>query len=498
MTVDTVGIIGSGAMGAGIAQSCLASGFHVILYDSNAAALSKAKDDVFARLARLIEKGQLPRDFLTDAERRMTIADSLAQLAPAQMVIEAIVERLEPKRALFSELEGIVAKDAVLATNTSSLSVAAIAAACSHKQRVCGIHFFNPVPVMKLVEVISAPTTSEDGIDRACKLVTALGKTPVKVKDGPGFMVNLGGRAYVTEALHIVQEGVADITTVDRIMRDASGFRMGPFELMDLTGIDVNFPATQSIYHGYQHDPRVKTTTLHELMFNSGRFGRKTGQGFYNYGPDSGAKAEPERQIVSSLEEFCVALPEPTSALQAFVGELGIRTRDDADVSLIAPVGEDAATIAARLRVAPSKLVAIDLIAINRKFVTLMAPLGNDGLSLRRMADGLRGQGLRVETVKDSPGFVVQRILAMIANLGCEMAQIGIGTPEDIDLAMKLALNYPQGPLEFAQTIGLGTTHSILTNIQMVTGSDRYRPSLWLRRRAMLGRSIYERDCMPG
>jgi 3-hydroxybutyryl-CoA dehydrogenase len=494
MTVTTIGIIGSGAMGAGIAQSCLASGFHVILHDSNAAALSKAKDDVFARLARLIEKGSLPRDFLTDAERRMTIAASLAQLAPSDLVIEAIVERLEPKRALVSELEGVVRKDAILATNTSSLSVAAIAAACSQKPRVCGIHFFNPVPVMKLVEVISAPATSAEVIDRACEFVSALGKTPVKVKDGPGFMVNLGGRAYVTEALHIVQEGVADIPTVDRIMRDAAGFRMGPFELMDLTGIDVNFLATQSIHHGYQYDARLETTTLHELMFNSGRFGRKTGQGFYNYGPESAVKAESGHPTVASIDDFCVALPAPTPALQAFVAELGIRTTDDAEISLIAPVGEDAATVAARLRVAPSKLVAIDLISINRKFVTLMAPLGSDGLHLRRMADRLRGQGLRVETVKDSPGFVVQRILAMIANLGCEMAQIGIGTPEDIDLAMKLALNYPRGPLELAQTVGLGITHSILTNMQAITGSDRYRPSLWLRRRAMLGSSVYQRD----
>jgi 3-hydroxybutyryl-CoA dehydrogenase len=494
MTVNMIGIVGSGAMGAGIAQSSLASGFHVILYDLNTAALSKAKDDVLARLARLIDKGHLPPDFLVAAERRLTLANSLADLAPAQVVIEAIVERLEPKRALFSDLEKVVANDAILATNTSSLSVAAIAAACSHQHRVCGIHFFNPVPVMKLVEVISAPATSEEVIDRACKLVTTLGKTPVKVRDGPGFMVNLGGRAYVTEGLHIVQEGVTDIPTVDRIMREAAGFRMGPFELMDLTGIDVNFLATQSIYVGYQHDPRVRTTTLHELMFNSGRFGRKTGQGFYKYGSGSAVAAEPERQPVSSEDDLFVALPAPTSALQSFVSEFGIQTKADAEVSLIAPVGEDAATVAARLRITPSKLVAIDLISLDRKFVTLMAPLGSDGVWLHRVADELRGRGLRVETIKDSPGFVVQRILAMVANLGCEMAQIGIGTPEDIDLAMKLALNYPRGPLELAHTIGLETTHSILTSMQAITGSDRYRPSVWLRRRAMLGCSIYECD----
>jgi 3-hydroxybutyryl-CoA dehydrogenase len=493
MSAITIGVVGSGIMGAGIAQIGLAAGMNVVLYDLAPAALGKAKSEISGRLARLVEKGQLSPDFLADAASRLTIAASLADFHSADVVIEAIVERLEPKRALFSDLEAAVSPETVLATNTSSLSVAAIAAGCTRKERVCGLHFFNPVPVMKLVEVITTPDTSPQVIERALELSKALGKIAVHVKDGPGFLVNLGGRAYVTEALHIAQEGVADIPTIDRIMRDAAGFRMGPFELMDLTGIDVNFAATMSIYQGYQYDPRLKTTALHELMFNSGRFGRKSGQGYYRY-PTDPAPAAAAPLADGPEESVEVALLEPTAALRTFAQEYGLGTAADASLSLVAPLGEDTATVAARLRIEPSRLAAVDLTSIDRGFVTLMAPLGSDGENLGRLARWLRGRGLRVELIKDSPGFVVQRILAMIANLGCEMAQIGVGTPEDIDLAMKLAQNYPRGPLEFAETLGLRQVYDILTAIQSITGSDRYRPSLWLRRRALLGRSIYERD----
>lgn len=494
MTASMIGIVGSGAMGAGIAQIGLSTGLNVLMYDVNAAALSKAKVDIFDRLARLVEKGQLPPDFLANAEPRLALASSLTDFASAEVVIEAIVERLEPKQALFRDLERVVSPDTVLATNTSSLSVAAIASVCVHPERVCGLHFFNPVPLMKLVEMITAPATSPEAADRAHAVILALGKTPVRVKDGPGFLVNLGGRAYTTEALHIVQEAVADFATVDRIMRDAVGFRMGPFELMDLTGIDVNFPATSFIYQGYQHDPRLKTTSLHELMFNAGRFGRKSGLGFYRYGADAGRPVEPQKIEPHARASFRAALPGASPALEAFGRERGLVVAHDADISLIAPLGEDAATVAARLEIDPSRVVAIDLSAIDRKFVTLMAPLGNTGASLGQVATWLRGCGLRAETIKDSPGFIVQRILAMIANLGCDMAQIGIGTPEDIDIAMKLGLNYPRGSFEFAESLGLKNVHAILTGLQKVTGSDRYRPSLWLRRRALLDRSVYERD----
>src|SRR5581483_4827310 len=312
--LDTLAIVGAGAMGAGIAQSALTAGLRVMLHDSNRAALEKARGEVQARIARLVEKGQITAAAATEAEQRLTLAERLEELAPAQLVIEAIVEQLEPKQRLFSALEDIVAADTVLATNTSSLSVAAIARACRHRERVCGLHFFNPVPLMRLVEVIDAADTSERTVQRALALAERLGKTAVRVKDVPGFLVNLLGRDYLTEALHIRHEGVAEVASIDRIMREAAGFRMGPFELMDLTGIDINFPATRVVYEGFQHDPRLKTTPLHESLFMAGQLGRKTGRGFHEYG--EGRAAAPAADPVDSS-----AMPAGGPPVTAWVAE---------------------------------------------------------------------------------------------------------------------------------------------------------------------------------
>ncbi|MDD3799343.1 MAG: 3-hydroxyacyl-CoA dehydrogenase family protein [Novosphingobium sp.] len=430
---------------------------------------------------------------LAAAIGRLHAAESLQDLAPADIVIEAIVEQLEPKQALFAQLEAVVANDAILASNTSSLPVAAIAARCTHRERICGLHFFNPVPLMKLVEVIAQPATADHVRDAAAEFSKAIGKVPVVVRDGPGFLVNLGGRAFSTEALQIVQEGVATVAQVDTILRDGAGFRMGPFELMDLTGIDVNYPATAFIHKGYNYDPRLQTTTLHESMANAGRYGRKTGQGFYTY---VDGQMQVERQMPEAPAAdggLAVHLPEDAGEFGQ-LRELGMQVVESgADtIALIAPVGEDAATACVRLRLDPANTVAIDFSGIDRKLVTLMAPLG--GTRTGEVAGWLRGRGFAVHAIKDSPGFVLQRMLAMIANLGCEMAQIGVGSPRDIDMAMQLALNYPAGPLELADRIGPRRVLATLQAMQDITGWDRYRLSLWLRRRAMLGVSIWQDD----
>jgi 3-hydroxybutyryl-CoA dehydrogenase len=485
----TLGVIGSGAMGAGIAQTGLAAGLAVTLFDLDRGALEKARADILARLARLVEKGQFEPGLVAAAEARLTLAGSLGDLAGVDVVIEAIVERLEPKQALFAALEDVVAPDTVLATNTSSLPVAAIAASCRRKGRVCGLHFFNPVPLMRLVEVIRAPATSDETAELATALSHTLGKVPVTVRDGPGFLVNLAGRAYVTEALHIVQEGVADVATVDRIMRDGAGFRMGPFELMDLTGIDVNFPATRFIHEGYQYDPRLKTTTLHERMFNAGCYGRKTGQGYHDYPADVPAPAPPQSPIATRAW-FAARVPEGSDGF-AMLRSIGLCEGDGP--TLIAPVGEDAAGVCHRLGIDPVDVVAVDFTGVPNRHLTLMAPVGSRA-DLPAVAGWLQNHGWGVEIVRDSPGFVLQRVLAMVANLGCELAQIGVGSPGDIDVAMKLAQNYPKGPLEWAAHLGPARVHDMLRNMQAITGSERYRPSLWLRRRALLGQPIHLPD----
>jgi 3-hydroxybutyryl-CoA dehydrogenase len=496
--LDTIGVIGAGAMGAGIAQSALTAGLRVIMHDSSAAALAKAHGGIHSRIARLAEKGQITAAAATEAESRLTLAEHLQQLAPAQIVIEAIIEQLEPKQRLFTALEDVVSPATVLATNTSSLPVAAIARVCRHRERVCGLHFFNPVPLMRLVEVIRATDTSERTMARALALAERLGKTPVKVRDVPGFLVNLLGRAYITEALHIQHEGVAPVATIDRIMREAAGFRMGPFELMDLTGIDVNLPATRVVYEGFQHDPRLKTTALHESLFAAGQLGRKTGRGFYDYGEGKAASA--------SDDDGSSAAPTGASPVSAWVAdsaqgfellaERGLRlvTADQADVMLVSPApGEDAASAAARLRLEPARVVAVDLLGVEKGFLTLMPPVGGDPAA-RKLAAFLRGTGLAVAVIGDSPAFVAPRILAMIVNLACEVAQLGIGTPEDIDVAMRLAQNYPRGPFEWGEWMGTDRVHDTLRRMQEITGSDRYRPSLWLRRRALLALPLRTRQ----
>ena len=335
---------------------------------------------------------------------------------------------------------------------------------------------------MKLVEIVVAPATSPEIAVFAEQVSKQIGKVPVTVNDAPGFLVNLQGRAYTLEGLAIVQEGVADPATVDRIMRDAAGFRMGPFELMDLTGIDVNYAATTYIYEGYQHDPRLKTTTLHQLMSNAGLFGRKTGRGFFDYADGAKFAASPAAPEVPVTVRPRIA--QPGSEWDAITGADGYAAGDE--VTLIAPIGEDCATACVRLGLDPATTVAVDLTMAGKGHLTVMAAIGGSAAAAR-VADWLRGCGFIVELIQDSPGFVLQRMLAMVANLGCELAQIGVAAPEDIDLAMKLAQNYPMGPLEWADWLGVAKVHEIMVQLQAITGSDRYRPSLWLRRRAQLG-----------
>nr|WP_087573622.1 3-hydroxyacyl-CoA dehydrogenase [Sphingomonas sp. CDS-1] len=483
--ISSMGVVGAGPMGSGIAQIGLTSDMSVVLIDKDQGALDRAVQDIHSRIARLVEKGAIPGEQLDAIRGRLSTSTDIADLASCDVVIEAIIERLEPKQALFSDLENIVSEQCILATNTSSLSVAAIAAKCRNRQRVCGMHFFNPVPLMKLVEVVIAPGTSSEVGEAAHRLSLKLGKVPVTVKDGPGFLVNLQGRAYTTEALAIAQEGVADFATIDRIMRDGAGFRMGPFELMDLTGIDVNYPVTQFIYEGYQHDQRLRTTTQHALLAAAGNFGRKSGQGFFDYG-EGRTEAPVDRAAGGAELRPRLIGHEPVwEALRA-----ATQLVEGADVNLVAPVGEDCATICHRLDLDPTNTVALDFTAVERKHLTVMSAIGGSPKA-ERVAQWLRGHGFTVEIIQDSPGFVLQRILAMVANLGCELAQIGVGSPADIDTAMKLAQNYPLGPLEWAEKLGVATCHAILVQLQAITGADRYRASLWLRRRALLGLSAH-------
>lgn len=289
-----VAIIGAGAMGAGIAQVAAQNGHEVYLTDKFEEALSKARAGHERTLARLVEKGRLQTGEDKTILERMKYTSSMADLKDAGLVIEAVVERLDVKKAIFKELEGIVGEDAILASNTSSLSIASIGAALEKPERVIGIHFFNPAPLMPLVEVIPAVQTSVETKEKARQIIDGWGKVTVVAKDTPGFIVNRVARPFYGEAVRLYEEGVADFATIDWAMTELGGFRMGPFTLMDFIGHDVNYAVTESVFAAFYYDPRYKPNFTQKRLVEAGWLGRKTGRGFYNYA-DGAAQTEPNK-----------------------------------------------------------------------------------------------------------------------------------------------------------------------------------------------------------
>lgn len=488
-----LGIAGAGAMGQGIAQVAIQGGLDVLLFDQHVDVVHAAIDSVRDRLDRLVEKKRLDRNQADAAVERLRLVASIDGFTPCDVVIEAIVEDLEAKRALFQAIEAVVRPDCIIASNTSSIPIASIAAACQRRERVAGLHFFNPVPLMKLVEVVRAVETSQSTLNRLKTLGERMTRTPVVVKDSPGFLVNMGGRAFTTEALRLAHEGVAVPAEIDAVMCDAHGFRMGPFELMDLTGIDVNYPVTQIIHDGYQRDPRLGTSPNHRALYDAGLLGRKSGSGWYSYeggkalerpSPDFTPDADPARRV---------ALAEEDVDLVNFLRRLGIDiVKDDRDCPIVAaPLGDDATHLALRTGCDFRRLVCLDLSGNTEKRVTVMTAPGADPAFRQTIAAALNKAGRKVTAIKDSPGFIGQRISAMIGNLGCYMAEIGLAVPADIDLAMTLGLNYPMGPLDLVDQLGAKRCLRILERLQAITGEDRYRPTLWLKRRAALGLPIW-------
>jgi len=281
----TVGVIGAGAMGSGIAQVAALAGHPVVLQDLADAAIAGAGAAIEKALTREVHKGRLTPDAAEAARGRIRYfaGGDLAPLARCELVIEAIVERLGPKREAFAALERVVAPEATLATNTSALSITAIAGACQRPERVIGLHFFNPAPVMPLVEVVRGQATPGALVEAACALVQGWGKTTVVAADTPGFIVNRIARPFYGEALRILDEGIADCATIDWAMRTLGGFRMGPFELMDLIGNDVNFAVTSAVYEGFFFDPRYRPSLTQRRLVDANLLGRKTGRGYYDY-----------------------------------------------------------------------------------------------------------------------------------------------------------------------------------------------------------------------
>jgi 3-hydroxybutyryl-CoA dehydrogenase len=491
-----IGVVGSGVMGRGIAQLFVQSGHEVRLFDARAGAAEEARGAIIAMLARVVAKGGMTEAELDAAGSRLQVCAALSALAGCELVAEAIIEELGAKQALFAELEPILGEAAILASNTSSLTVSAIAARCAVPGRVAGLHFFNPVPLMKIAEIIPGIRTEPAVVESLRALIAATGHQAVTAADQPGFLINHAGRGLYGEGFRIVEEGVADFATVDRIMRACCEFRMGPFELLDLTGLDVSSKVMQSIFEQFQQEPRYRPSALVPPRIAAGLFGRKTGEGFYKY--DNGRKLEPAEPAVPAGARSCavyIGEGDRREELAGILDAAGVRLADRPDgdaANLIMPWGEDVTTAALRLGLDPARTLGIDpLPRWDRRRVLMTCPATRPELR-DALAGALAAGGLGVSMIADSPGFVAQRMIAMIVNIACEIAQRGIARAEEIDLAIRLGLGYPAGPLELGDRIGPGRILKILETIEAITGDPRYRPSLWLRRRAMLGLSLLQ------
>ena len=495
----TIGIIGAGIMGRGIAQIAALSGIKVILHDIEQSACDDAINFINKMLDRAVEKGKVKINNAKLSKQNLSTTIKIKDLETCDVIVEAIIEKLEIKQSLFKELESIVRPNCILTTNTSSLSVTSIASSCDNPDRVAGLHFFNPVPLMKLVEVIKGVRTADAVINALYSLVIRFGHSPVKVTDSPGFLVNHCGRGLITEGLRLLFENVTDPQTIDAVMRDCAGFRMGPFELMDLTGLDVTYPATEQIYHQYFNEARLRPTPLQKQRYAAGLYGRKTGEGFYRYeGNEKILTKETKFKPGTCNSQFWLTAncdPELRKKVVQLLVSAGCRldesdNPDSASVAVVIPLGMDVSTVAQQEGLDPVRTIGLDSLFNFDKRIVLMTNPATSEEVINDATSMLLATDKSITVIRDSAGFIAQRIIATIINISCDIAQQGIARPEDIDKSAKLGLGYPEGPLEAGDRIGTDKILTILNNLQECYGDMRYRPSPWLRRRTQLGLSL--------
>ena len=328
--MDHAGVVGAGIMGSGIAQVAATAKCNVVLYDTSSAALEKAKANLQATFKKLEEKGKMTAEESKAILSRISFSSQLSDFGSCQLVIEAIVENLEVKRKLFSDIENTVSKDCIIASNTSSLSITSIASACIVPQRVIGIHFFNPAALMPLVEIIPGIATESNLPAKIKALIGKWNKVPVIAKDTPGFIVNRVARPFYGEAIRIYEEGIADFATIDWAMKEIGGFKMGPFELMDMIGNDVNYTVTETVWKQFFHDPKYKPSLTQKRLFEANLFGKKTGRGYYDY---SLPMPEPKKDKTLGDKIFfrvlCMLINEAVDALY-----YNVATREDLDMAM--------------------------------------------------------------------------------------------------------------------------------------------------------------------
>ena len=510
----TIGVVGAGTMGAGIAQLACQAGARTLLHDPIPEALERGRGIVTGGLEKAVTRGKLSEADCEAAAARLELAAELDGLAPCDLVIEAAPERLELKRELFAGLSELVRDDCVLATNTSSLPVTALAAAAQRPERVVGMHFFNPAPVMRLLEVVAGAESSEAALALARAAGEAMGKDVIDAADGPGFLVNRCGRPFGLEGLRLVQERLASIEQVDRVCRLGGGFRMGPFELMDLVGVDVGLEVSRSFYEQSFGEPRWRPSPITARMVAAGRHGRKAGRGYYDYrdGPHR-PEDPPAREPGTGTERLLITGDSVIAhELRSAARAAGYEVQDEPDPAGEAPwlildcgPGEEPATAAPlqggplALLCAEGSLAALDPAGTAAGFhalppfeearlVELTRTATTSKVAAERAATLFGTLGREVEWVGDAPGLVLGRIVCQLVNEAAFALREEVGSARDIDAGMRLGLNYPRGPLEWADTIGLDHVLAVLDALHAEYGEERYRPAPLLRHLVWEGR----------
>ncbi len=428
-------------MGAGIAQLACLGRFETYLHDPVPDALGAGAMRLREALVKGADRERWSAAAAEAAASRLREAPRLEDLSGCELVIEAAPEDLELKRELFGRLAAVCGTEAILATNTSSLSVSAIADGIERPQRVCGMHFFNPPALMRLVEVVAGERTSEGTLATAGQVARAMGREPIRAADAIGFVANRTARPFTLEALHLLGERIATHEVIDRIVRIGGGFRMGPFELMDLVGVDVNFQVAKSFWEQGSHEPRWQPHPIQAQMVAEGRLGRKVGRGYYEYGQDTHRPADPE--------------PSDRDSDWSQNAEI------ESSVHFLALPSLDAATLVELART--PAITSADATAAETYF---------------------RSMGKHVEWVGDAPGLVLGRIVCQIVNEAHFAVGEGVAAAEDVDVAMRLGFNWPRGPFEWAEAIGPARVVSVLDELHSELGAERYRVAPLLRRAA--------------
>ena len=501
-TSAVIAVVGTGAMGAGIAQVAAAAGYVVKLLDNRPDAAAKAVAGIRAQFGKLADKGRMTAEAAAAAAERLQPVEQLANLADAALVVEAIVESLEAKQKLYRDLEDIVGADCIFGTNTSSISVTAIGSALQRPERLAGLHFFNPAPLMALVEVVSGLATDAAVAEVLFDTAAAWGKTPVHTRSTPGFIVNRVARSYYGEAMRLLGEGAADVATIDAVMREAGGFKMGPFELTDMIGHDVNFAVSRSVWNAYFNDPRFLPSLIQQELVDAGFYGRKSGRGFYDY--REGAERPQPKAAVAQSVPGTIVLHGHSPAVEAFADRLherGVaytwgenndgRIAEVGDAVVFQTDGRSAIQRAAETGIANTVLIdlAFDYTQATRLAVsvaqTCFAPAAAAAVGL------LQAAGFAVSRFADVPGLAVMRTLATLANEAADAVNQGVCDAKGADEAMRLGVNYPKGPLAWADAVGVRVICQVLRNLGGFYGEDRYRVSPLIQQAVFAGKGIH-------